>query len=296
MFLPPGFEARSLLTDLGNVVYAAPNPEFWPRPHQPDTALVFLHGFGGGSSQYEWSQVYPAFAADYRVLAPDLPGWGKSDHPARKYQGEDYDQAIVQLLQTLTPSGAIVIASSLSAAIMVRVAVQYPERCQGLILVAPAGLSDFGKDFRQGLLPQLLQVPVLDTLLYQTAIATAPGIQNFLAQRQFADADRITTEMVAAYLASATQPHAEDAALSFVRGDLCFDLATWLPQLTVPTTFLWGRESQFTDVALGQRLAALNPTAVRQVEIIDHVGLTPQLEQPGVTIALIRQALQQLAV
>jgi len=33
--------------------------------------LVFLHGFGGGSSAYEWSKVYPAFAAEYRSAGLD---------------------------------------------------------------------------------------------------------------------------------------------------------------------------------------------------------------------------------
>lgn len=41
--------------------------------------LIFLHGFGGGSSAYEWSKVYPALAADYRIVAPDLIGWGRSN-------------------------------------------------------------------------------------------------------------------------------------------------------------------------------------------------------------------------
>jgi pimeloyl-ACP methyl ester carboxylesterase len=47
--------------------------------------LVFFHGFGGGSSAYEWSKVYPAFATEYRILAPDLIGWGRSEHPPRNY-------------------------------------------------------------------------------------------------------------------------------------------------------------------------------------------------------------------
>lgn len=294
MFIAPGFEQRSVVTDLGTVAYAAPQPEFWPVPVQPDQALVFLHGFGGGSSAYEWSKVYPAFATDYRVSASDLPGWGNSDHPERDYQVEDYETAIAQLLEALAPQGSVVIASALTAAIVVRVAVKCPHLIQGLILVTPAGLSDFGKDFQQGFLPQILRLPLVDKVLYQTAIATSTGIRNFLTARQFANPDLITAEMVEAYLASATQPNAEYAALSFVRGDLCFDLAEWLPQLTVPTVIFWGAEAQFTDVELGKRLAGLNPSAIKHFEVIDHVGLTPQLEQPSVTIALIQQALKLL--
>lgn len=294
MFIAPGFEQRSVMTQLGKVAYAAPQPEFWPAIPQPSQTLVFLHGFGGGSSSYEWSKVYPAFATEYRVIAPDLPGWGSSDHPKRSYQIQDYETTLVQLLQTLVPERAVVIASALTAAIMLRVAVTHPELTKALVLVTPAGLSDFGKDFQQGFLPQILRIPLLDGVLYQNAIATASGIQQFLTQRQFANADLVTPEMVAAYLRSATQTNAEYAALSFVRGDLCFDLANWMPQLTVPTVMLWGQSAQFTDVSLGQRLAALNSHAVSYFEEIEGVGLTPQLEQPGVTTALIRKALKVL--
>ncbi|MGD1862334.1 MAG: alpha/beta fold hydrolase [Leptolyngbyaceae cyanobacterium] len=294
MFIAPGFEQRSIVTDLGTVAYAAPQPEFWPITAQPEQTLIFIHGFGGGSSSYEWSKVYPAFTTDYRVFAPDLPGWGSSDHPERNYQIEDYETTIAQLLETLAPQGAVILASALTAAIMVRLAVKQPHLIRGLILVTPAGLSDFGKDFQQGFLPQILRVPLLDKTLYQTAIATAAGVRRFLTERQFANPDLITDEMVAAYLASATQPNADYAALSFVRGDLCFDLAEWLPQLTVPTVVLWGQAAQFTEVDLGQRLVALNPQAIQHLEIIDDVGLTPQLEQPSLTIALIQRALHQL--
>ncbi|MEM6838717.1 MAG: alpha/beta hydrolase [Cyanobacteria bacterium P01_C01_bin.120] len=294
MFIAPGFEQRSIVTDLGAVAYAAPQPEFWPITAQPEQTLIFIHGFGGGSSSYEWSKVYPAFTTGYRVFAPDLPGWGSSDHPERNYQIEDYETTIAQLLETLAPQGAVILASALTAAIMVRLAVKQPHLIHGLILVTPAGLSDFGKDFQQGFLPQILRVPLLDKTLYQTAIATAAGVRRFLTERQFANPDLITDEMVAAYLASATQPNADYAALSFVRGDLCFDLAEWLPQLTVPTVVFWGQAAQFTEVNLGQRLVALNPQAIQHLEIIDDVGLTPQLEQPSLTIALIQRALHQL--
>jgi pimeloyl-ACP methyl ester carboxylesterase len=292
MYIAPGFEQRSTVTDLGTIAYAAPQPEFWPVPTEPEQTLVFLHGFGGGSSAYEWSKVYPAFATDSRVLAPDLPGWGHSDHPERNYQIADYETAIAQFLHAVAPQKPIVIASALTAALMVRLAVQQPDLVHRLILVTPAGLSEFGKDFRQSFLPQILRVPLVDKVLYQTAIATAVGIRAFLSERQFANSDLISAEMVEAYLASATQPNAEYAALSFVRGDLCFDLAEWIPQLTTPTVVLWGDQAQFTDVELGQRLVALNPTAIQHFEVIQNVGLTPQLEQPSLTIALLRKYLK----
>jgi haloalkane dehalogenase len=296
MFQPPGFQQHSIATSLGSIVYYTAATAPWlSENHQADRpTLIFLHGFGGGSSAYEWSKVYPAFAADYRILAPDLLGWGASDHPARNYQIEDYTTTIAEFLEATSQEPATVVASSLTAAFTIRVAIAHPQRFKALILVAPSGLADFGDGFDRSFFNQLVSTPVLDRLLYSVAIATEFGIRNFLEQRQFARPERVYEEIVEAYLTSAQCPNAEYSALSFVRGDLSFDLAPFIPQLTTPTAIIWGEQAQFTSAKLGRRLAETNPQAIRFLEILDDVGLTPQLELPAVTIGVMRKFLNLL--
>jgi haloalkane dehalogenase len=250
--------------------------------------LLFLHGFGGGSSAYEWSKVYPAFAAEYRVIAPDLIGWGRSEHPERSYKIEDYLTTIQEFIEQTCTRAVTVVASSLTAAFTIRVAITHPHLFKSLILSAPAGIADFGEDYSHSFFAQLVSVPILDRLLYSTGIATEAGVRSFLEQRQFAKSNRIYPEIVEAYLQSARQVNAEYAALSFVRGDLCFDLSLYIQQLKTPTAIIWGEKSQFTRPEIGRRLAELNPEAIRFFQQLEDVGLTPQLELPAVTIGLIR--------
>ena len=297
MFLPPGFEQRSVMTSLGRMVYYTAAGEPWLKDGADNAnkpTLVFIHGFGGGSSAYEWSKVYPAFAAEYRIVAPDLIGWGRSEHPARSYRVEDYLTTIAEFLEQTCQGSVAVIASSLTAAMVIRVAIARPELFQSLILTTPAGLSDFGENYSRSFFAQLIGVPILDRLLYSAGVATSNGIRSFLEQRQFAQPNRIYEEIVAAYLESATQPNAEYAALSFVRGDLCFDLSGYIPQLIVPTAIIWGQKSEFTAPEIGQRFAQINPQAIKIFQTLPEVGLTPQLELPAVTIGLIRQFLPRL--
>ncbi|MDH6099371.1 alpha/beta hydrolase [Anabaenopsis sp. FSS-46] len=291
MFQPQGFEQRSIMTSLGKMVYYTATSSPWQNGTATDEqeTLVFLHGFGGGSSAYEWSKVYPAFAAEYRILAPDLIGWGRSEHPARNYMIDDYLTTIREFLQQTCTGPVRVIASSLTAAFTIRVAIAHPDLFRSLILVTPAGLSDFGQDYSRSIFAQVVSVPMIDRLLYSTGIATSAGIRNFLEQRQFAQSHRIYEEIVEAYLESAQQPNAEYAALSFVRGDLCFDLSLYIQQLTTPTGIIWGQKSQFTGPEIGRRLAQKNPQAIRVFQPLENVGLTPQLEVPAVTIGLIRR-------
>ncbi|OUL32151.1 alpha/beta hydrolase [Nostoc sp. 106C] len=297
MFQPLGFEQRSVITSLGRIVYYTNTGSLWQ--HDVTTqgerkTLVFLHGFGGGSSAYEWSKVYPAFASDYRIIAPDLLGWGRSEHLGRHYKIDDYLTTIQEFLQQTCIAPVTVVASSLTAAMTIRVAIAHPDLFKSLILTTPAGLSDFGEDYSRSFFAQLASVPIVDRLLYSTGVATDNGIRTFLEQRQFAQPNRVYQEIVDAYLESAQQPNAEYTALSFVRGDLCFDLSLYIQQLTTPTAIIWGQKSQFTGPEIGRRLADLNPQAIRVFQHLEDVGLTPQLELPAVTIGLIRQFLPLL--
>ena len=293
MIEPIGVERDSVLTSLGRMVYYTPSKEPWPENEAKPT-IVFFHGFGGGSSAYEWSKVYPAFASEYRILAPDLIGWGRSEHPERNYQVEDYITTIIEFLENTCEAPTTVIASSLTAAITIRAAIKRPDLFKSLILTLPAGLADFGQDYNNSWFIQLFKFPMVDKFIYSAGVATSNGINNFLQNRQFADSSRIYPEIVKAYLESAQQPNAEYAALSFVRGDLCFDLALYIKQLTTPTAIIWGQKSAFTGPEIGKRLAALNPEAVKEFLVLEDVGLTPHLELPGVTIGLIKKFLNLL--
>ncbi|NJL81849.1 MAG: alpha/beta hydrolase [Chloroflexaceae bacterium] len=298
MIEPPGIQQGSLVTSLGRMVYYTNSGELWQLTDELESErpkLVFLHGFGGGSSAYEWSKVYPAFASDYQILAPDLIGWGRSEHPERNYRPEDYVAIIIEFLEKICGEPTPVIASSLTAAFTIRAAIERPDLFKLLILTTPAGLSDFGENYTQSFFAQLIATPILDRLLYSVGVATAGGIQNFLENRQFANSSLVYPEIVQAYLKSAQQPRGDYAALAFVRGDLCFDLANYVPQLATPTAILWGRKSQFTGPEIGQRLADLNPGAIKVFQVLEDVGLTPQLELPAVTIGLIRKYLKLLS-
>ena len=297
MFLPPGFSQRSVTTKLGRMVYATADGEPWSDTdisHSSDKRLVFLHAFGGGSSAYEWSKVYPAFAAEYQILAPDLIGWGRSDHPARNYQIEDYISIIIEFIENTYSIPTCAIASGLTAAFTIRAAIARPDLFKSLILVTPAGLAEFGEDYSQSFSARIVNIPYLDRLLYMTGISTSFGIRSYLEQRQFARKERVYSEIVEAYLQSAQQPNAEYAALAFVRGDLSFDLSKYITQLRVPTAILWGQKSEFTGPEVGRRLAEMNPQAIRIFYHLDDVGFTPQLELPSVTVGLIRKFLPLL--
>lgn len=286
-YQPVGFQQRSLTTNLGQMVYSVPDPSFYPPANSEAVPLVFLHSLGGGSSAYEWSKVYPSFAGTHQVIAPDLIGWGDSAHPKIRYEPADYLNLIKLLLKQVAASPAWVVASSLTAALTIRLAIEEPQLFQGLFLVSPSGYRDFREDYRQQTSSQLVSLPGLDRLIYAVGAANEWAVRNFLEQFLFADSSRLSQEIVSAYLASALKPNAEYAALASLRGDLCFDLAEYMGQLAVPTILVWGSQSRFSRSQQGKRLANLNPNMIKGFHIVSRTGVLPHLENPASVTGLL---------
>lgn len=291
-FQPAGFEQRVLETSLGIMAYYTQAASVWPDA-ESQPAVVFLHSLGGGSSAYEWSQVYGAIAADYRVIAPDLIGWGQSAHPAREYCVADYCQVIGQLLEAVTQPPALVAATSLTAGVTIRLAAQRPDLFRALFLVSPSGNDDFGQGYRFSLPAQLAATPGLNQLIYALGAANEAAVTQFLSNFLFADPSRIPPELVQAYLTGTQQPNAEYSALASLKGDICFDLARYIGQLTTPTVFVLGEASRFSRPEFGKRLAQLNPHAVQQVHVLPELGVLPHVELPAVVVGFLRAFLRE---
>ena len=291
-FQPPGFGHKIIQTSLGAMVYYTQTAAPWDIAEIENLPqLVFLHNFGGGASAYEWSKVYSAFAATHRIFAPDLIGWGESFHPVRNYQINDYITTIAEFIKQSCREPVTVVASSLTAALTIRLAIQQPQLFKTLFLSCPSGFDDFGQGSGRRLPLEVINTPLIDNLIYKLGAENEIAIRNFLHSFLFAKPARISSEIVGAYLASAQQPDAKFAALSFLRGDLYFDLSLYIRQLTIPTAMIWGEKAQFINVKLGKRLADLNKNAIRDFHVIPNTGVLPHLETPEITIGLLQQHL-----
>jgi pimeloyl-ACP methyl ester carboxylesterase len=90
-------------------------------------------------------------------LAPDLIGWGRSYHPARSYQAEDYSAIATEFIEHTCPVPTTVITSALTAAFTIRGAIDRPDLFKSLIVTTAAGLAEFGQDYRRSGFAQFAQ-------------------------------------------------------------------------------------------------------------------------------------------
>jgi pimeloyl-ACP methyl ester carboxylesterase len=104
--------------------------------------VILIHGSGPGVTSYaNWRLVLPALAENFRVLAPDMVGFGFSERPANiKYGVQTWADQVVGLMDTLDLPKAHLVGNSFGGAIALRIATQHPDRVGKLVLMGSMGV------------------------------------------------------------------------------------------------------------------------------------------------------------
>src|SRR5208283_4611330 len=104
-------------------------------------AILFIHGSGPGVSAWaNWRLTIPALSGSYRVIAPDMVGFGFSDRPKDiRYAKDTWVGQAIGLLDALGIAKAHVVGNSFGGAIALAMAIRHPERVDRLVLMGSVG-------------------------------------------------------------------------------------------------------------------------------------------------------------
>lgn len=105
-------------------------------------AVILVHGSGPGVTSYaNWRLVIPALAEKFRVIAPDMVGFGYSERPdGVKYGLQVWVDQVVGLMDTLDLAKVHLVGNSFGGAIALRIAARYPDRVGRLVLMGSMGV------------------------------------------------------------------------------------------------------------------------------------------------------------
>src|ERR671916_1242040 len=101
--------------------------------------LLLVHGVYAGASSLEFRQNFEDLSSHFRVYALDLLGCGLSEKPRRRYGPDDVTSQVEDFVRGEIGGGAHLVASSLTAALVVPAAVRSPKLFKKLVLVCPTG-------------------------------------------------------------------------------------------------------------------------------------------------------------
>lgn len=106
-----------------------------------DETIIFIHGLG--SYLPAWKKNIEVLRNDFRCIAIDLPGYGKSSKLPHSGMMTYYASVVNELVDSLNLTKVYLAGHSMGGQISLVTAIEYPEIVKGLILAAPAGFEKF---------------------------------------------------------------------------------------------------------------------------------------------------------
>jgi pimeloyl-ACP methyl ester carboxylesterase len=240
--------------------------------------LLLVHGVYAGASSYEFRKNFEALSRNFRVYALDLLGCGMSERPSRGYEAEDVALQVEDFVREEIGDSAHLVASSLSAALVVPAFVRSPRLFRKVVLICPTGYGTLDRPSgRLGdVIYGLFLAPILGNTLYH-AIVSEWGIRYYLGSMAYHDADLVTDELVEDYYSISHQPGARYFPAAFVSGKLNLGVADLWPRVPHRTLICWGLEARTVPVREGQRFVANNPRC--EPRIFKDAALLPHDER-----------------
>jgi pimeloyl-ACP methyl ester carboxylesterase len=237
--------------------------------------IVFVHGLGG-----QWQNFLeniPRAAQERRVIALDLPGFGRTPEPEGRITISGYGRCVDALCEKLSLGRVDIVGNSMGGFVAAEVAIQFPERIDQLILISAAGITS----------ADIARRPVLTVGRIATAMVSYGAARHrHIASRP--KSRHMALALVARYpsllkpdlayegfFKGAGKPGFDDA----LRASLEYDFRDRLTEIGQPTLIVWGEKDSIIPVKDAAEFERLIPDS-RKVVMRD-TGHIPMAERPS---------------
>jgi pimeloyl-ACP methyl ester carboxylesterase len=253
--------------------------------------LVFIHGLSG--SWPNWLEQLPVFADSHRVIAMDLPGFGHSPMPHELITISGYARLLDGLFDELGVDAATIVGNSMGGFVSAELAIAFPQRVEGLVLVSPAGLSTYRHPRGTRALPALHRGERI-VAAYTAWMASKSDIvtkRAFLRNATLGLVTRHPGRLPAALAAEQLRGAGKPGFIQALEANLDYDFRHRLPEIACPTLIVWGDSDRVITVRDAAVFAELIPGS-RKV-VYEDTGHMAMLERPGAFNALLNEFLSE---
>jgi pimeloyl-ACP methyl ester carboxylesterase len=247
-------------------------------------ALVLIHGFL--ASNFIWRDVLvPLAQAGFRVIAPDLVGFGFSDKPAdAEYTIEAQAHTIVGLLDELNVARATLVGSSYGAAVAAHCALDYPARVERLVLVG-AVTND---NLKRHPVLRFVATPAVGDLLSPALLDLRYVLRRRLSRLgAHADVRQALEQKVRGRHLPLRAADTQRAMLQTLRRWSAGRVERDAHLIRQPTLLVWGADDTDTPLRDGETLQRLLPDA--RLHVFPDTGHLPQEERPQEFVAVVAE-------
>ena len=247
--------------------------------------LVFVHGLSG--SWPNWLEQIPVLAAEHRVIAVDLPGFGSSPMPADEISISGYARVLERLFVALGIDAAAVVGNSMGGFIAAELAIALPQLVERLVLISAAGISTTGDPRTERALPTMKRIERVTAASAawlasrSDSVARRPRLREATLRVVVRHPSRLPAALAAEQLRGAGKP----GFLQAFEAIMGYDFRDRLPEIACPTLIVWGDSDLLINVRDADVFAELIPDS-RKV-VFEDTGHMAMLERPAAFNALL---------
>lgn len=255
-------------------------------------AVLFLHGLG--ASKVSLLPVIAGLASEYRVVAMDFPGFGKSSAPLNaRYDAPWLATSAIAALDAAGVDRAAIVGNSMGGRVAVEVALRHPDRVRALGLLTPAVAFD---EYR-------LMRPLLNLMRVDLPFGAAPWpLSGALPKRlidtglraMFADPNAVPAANLSAarddfirLMANRGRRMAFLACTRRIGLDVPARFWARLADLDVPSLWIFGDHDRLVSCTYARTVRSSLASA--QVEVWADCGHVPQFEHPVRTVDRLQE-------
>lgn len=237
--------------------------------------LVLIHGLSG--CWQNWLENIPHFAHRHRVVAVDLAGFGDSELPHEEISIPGYGRFIDSFLGEIGIERATLVGNSMGGFIAAETAIAHPSRVEKLVLVSAAGLVRTGNAQLNALerAARLFQPAMAAIMARREHVVRRPRLRRVIFAGVVKYPQRLAPELFYEVASGAGKPGFLDA----LNATMAYDFRDRLPEISVPTLIVWGRNDRVVPVAGAYEYEKLIPGA--RLVVWEETGHLPMLERPG---------------
>jgi len=256
--------------------------------------ILLIHGAGVDSAMLSWAEVIEPLAENYRVYAPDLPGYGQTEfRPDIEYSNTFYTHFVHDLVKELKLKNPIIIGISMGGGIAIEYALTYPNHVRTLGLVSSNGILDKW-EWHYFTYHFYVNTP-LNSLSYKMMAKSRKMTKQVITAGLFFNQDNMTEKIVDEIQQAAQVPHAGKAFASLQKSEylgrkgLKSDFSKRMPEIKTPTLIIHGKEDRTVPEAHAQKAHSLIQNS--ELFVINEARHWPQKEKPAEFVRIVNEYL-----
>jgi pimeloyl-ACP methyl ester carboxylesterase len=245
--------------------------------------ILLIHGFI--SSTLIWNEVFlPLAHAGFRVVAPDLPGYGYSEKPRdAEYTIESQARAVVGLMDRLGIEKAALVGASYGGAIAAAIALDHPERVSRLVLVGAVSSDEPKKK----LLLRIVRLPLIGDIVTPLFLGSRWVLRKRMEEVYQRLRIPLDEHKVAARHHLLVTSDTHRAMIRTVRRWSANRIQRDAQLIRQPTMLMWGEDDAHIPLAEGFRLRDQMPNA--RLVVFRDCGHLPPQEYPKQFVGMVSE-------